>query len=621
MASLIVSTLTSTVATSHLEVPTGIAKTNDFRSLQNHAATNQLITNTSAYTAVDWTRLKGYIIPSDDADLTSGIWTQGWRLFHPATDRYWWLCKQCHLSKRTRGNTLKEVVYLADRTTSGPIQHLRTVHKIDTSGKSTEKKRKRCLDDYCRQGGYDELAEVDNTLAAAFEQHHFKALFYDWVIANNVPFEQLDTPSFHHLLTYLNPRCERHIPSSSTASRTVAILYDKTLGTVTETLQSAITKINVSFDLWTSKNKLALLGLCAHFINNTGNSITSLLALPRQKGRHTGFNVAETVSDIIASFGLQERIGYFTTDNASANEKTLTYLANEHGFERNTRWVRCCGHIFNLVGQAALFGSDSQAFAKEIEDVTIEELELRQWRRKGPIGKLHNIVYWVNRSPQRCERFESLQRRLIAPTRPDGKKETYELVKDVETRWNSFYYSAERACYLRPAIDELLEEEASEYDRYTRKCTASNRPVKRQPPPILKDTLSTDDWAVITRYVEILKPLKDATMALEGHIGGRFGAIWRVLPQYEKILLHFEGLVNQYPINESLRYQNHLQISPLTPATPLPSAAYPPCQTPPSPRSITSALISSLPGKSLMDITINLMIRLCMWLLSSYTLV
>ncbi|KXL50923.1 MAG: hypothetical protein FE78DRAFT_26959 [Acidomyces sp. 'richmondensis'] len=93
----------------------------------------------------------------------------------------------------------------------------------------------------------------------------------------------------------------------------------------------------------------------------------------------------------------------------------------------------------------------------------------------------------------RCKRFESLQQRLIAPNRPDGKKETYELIKDVETRWNSFYYSAERACYLRPAIDELLEEEAVEYDKYTRRCTASNRLVKRQPPPILNDTLSTDD--------------------------------------------------------------------------------------------------------------------------------
>ena len=158
----------------------------------------------------------------------------------------------------------------------------------------------------------------------------------------------------------------------------------------------------------------------------------------------------------------------------------------------------------------------------------------------------------MNRSPQRCERFEALQRQLITEQRPDGKKETYELIQDVETRWNSFYYSAERACYLQPAIDELLMEEQLEYQRYCTRQINNNRPIKRQPPSILSDTLSADDWTVITRYIEILKPLKDATMALEGHIGGRFGAIWQVLPLYERLLLHFEDQVIRYPIAEEL---------------------------------------------------------------------
>lgn len=348
------------------------------------------------------------------------------------------------------------------------------------------------------------------------------------------------------LFSYLNGRSEGNIPSSITTSRTLAILYDKAIGTVTETLRSAITKINFSFDLWTSNNKLALLGLCAHFINIEGKAITTLLALPRQTGRHSGLNTAETISEIIASYGLQDKLGYFTTDNASSNKTCLDYIANEHGFERDKRWVRCSGHIFNLVGQAALFGSDSEAFAEAIETATLEELELQHWRKKGPIGKLHNIVYWVNRSPQRCERFEALQRLHIAPGKPDTKKEVYQAIKDVETRWNSFHHSAERACYLRVAIDELLIEEDTQWRQYCARCEQANREIKRRRPPILSDMLSTNDWAVITQYVAILKPLKDATLALEGHIGGRFGAIWRVLPQYEKVLQHFESLVEQY---------------------------------------------------------------------------
>lgn len=555
MTSVVSSALSSAAATSDLEVPTNIARTDDFRSLQNHAAVDKPLANQSAYEGIDWRRLKGYSIPSDDADITSGVWRQGWRLWKTAEDRYWWLCRRCHLAKRGKGFTTKEPLVLADKTTSGAIYHLKTVHSVDKNGNKIVKKRKGVIDQFYRMAGHDDAAAVDNTLAAAFDKDQFKAYLYDYVIANSVPFEQLDSPQFRRLIGYLNPRVEAVVPSSITVSRTVAICYDKALGVVTETLQSAITKINLSFDLWTSKNKLALLGLCAHFINNDGKSVTTLLALPRQKGRHSGFAIAETVSDIIAQYGLQDRLGYFTTDNAIANEKTMGYIASEHGFERDSRWVRCSGHIFNLVGQAALFGLNNEAFSAAVEDETIEDLEHRLWRRKGPIGKLHNIIYWVNRSPQRWERFEAHQRRLVAPQRPEDKNEVYELIKDVETRWNSFYYSAERACYLRPAIDELLMDERTDYERYCARCERSNRPIKQQPPAILNDTLSDDEWTVITRYIEILKPLKDATLVLEGHAGGRFGAIWQVLPLYERLLEHLEDQVVRYPIAEELLHQ------------------------------------------------------------------
>jgi hypothetical protein len=193
---------------------------------------------------------------------------------------------------------------LADSNTSGPIHHLKTAHGLDKNGNIIDKKRKSVVDDYYRLEGYDDVAAVDNTLAAAFDHCQFKAVLYQWVISDNLSFEQLESPYFKHLISYLNPRASACIPTASTISRTVAICYDRALGVVTETLQSAITKINLSFDLWTSKNKLALLGLCAHFINNDSKSVTTLLALLRQKGRHSGFAIAETVSDIIAQYGL-----------------------------------------------------------------------------------------------------------------------------------------------------------------------------------------------------------------------------------------------------------------------------------------------------------------------------
>ena len=210
--------------------------------------------------------------------------------------------------------------------------------------------------------------------------------------------------------------------------------------------------------------------------------MTTLLALLRQSSFHSGFNLLETISAIISKFGLSNKVGYITTDNASSNETCLQFISNEFGFEYKPKWLRCSGYVFNLVGQAALLGNNSDAFAKEVEDASLEEIELATWRRRGPISKLHNIIYWILRSPHRYERLAALELELIAPTRPASKKEVYDLVRDVETRWNSFDNSAERALYLRLAIDELLLKEKVDYNEYLERCQRRKALLKKAPP-------------------------------------------------------------------------------------------------------------------------------------------
>ena len=56
-----------------------------------------------------------------------------------------------------------------------------------------------------------------------------------------------------------------------------------------------------------------------------------------------------------------------------------------------------------------LFGDGGDSFEDELEDLALEEMLLLQLRRKGPLGKLHNLIYWCVRSPQRNERLMALQ--------------------------------------------------------------------------------------------------------------------------------------------------------------------------------------------------------------------
>jgi hypothetical protein len=53
--------------------------------------------------------------------------------------------------------------------------------------------------------------------------------------------------------------------------------------------------------------------------------------------------------------------------------------------------------------------------------------------------------------------------------------------------------------------------------------------------------------AVITDYIEVFKPLKAATKRLEGRgKGGRFGAIYEVIPVFEFLMAEIEQRLRQY---------------------------------------------------------------------------
>jgi hypothetical protein len=69
---------------------------------------------------------------------------------------------------------------------------------------------------------------------------------------------------------------------------------------------------------------------------------------------------------------------------------------------RNARRLRCLGHVINLAAKAFLFGTEYDAFEKDIKS-TKEKSELLQelklWRKRGPVGRLHNIITYICRSP------------------------------------------------------------------------------------------------------------------------------------------------------------------------------------------------------------------------------
>src|SRR4051794_26107464 len=146
------------------------------------------------------------------------------------------------------------------------------------------------------------------------------------------------------------------------------------------------------------------LGIIVHFIDADYKLQTFLLSLPHISGCHTGVNQSELLKEIIQEFQIQDKIGFFVTDNAENNDTYISDLAVEFSFKKEDARCRCMGHCFNLVGRDLLFGDDPDRFEEDLDEKKEEaEDTMAMWLTKGPVGKLHNFVVWVMISPQRLE--------------------------------------------------------------------------------------------------------------------------------------------------------------------------------------------------------------------------
>jgi hypothetical protein len=65
--------------------------------------------------------------------------------------------------------------------------------------------------------------------------------------------------------------------------------------------------------------------------------------------------------------------------------------------------------MLNLVTHEILFGKDPNTLQEEIQQAKEELKDLELWRKKGPIGKLYNIVKYIRWSGQREQLFEKIQ--------------------------------------------------------------------------------------------------------------------------------------------------------------------------------------------------------------------
>ena len=311
--------------------------------------------------------------------------------------------------------------------------------------------------------------------------------------------------------------------------------------------------MHFTFDLWTSPNHRAFLGVIGHWVDNQGKLHSTVLGLRRFRERHTGENQAIHFWEVATRYKLVDKIGYFTLDNATNNDSALRFVKNYLGeigisFDPVARRLRCFGHVINLVVKAFLWGEDAEVFEAEIitcADLEKEVEELQGWRKKGPLGKLHNVLTWICRTPQRRDRFEE----KVRQNNRGLAVKALSLIRGNSTRWGGDYDSLTRAFELQESIEEFVSAAIRRNQDGERDNT--------QPHALLHDELNSQDWDILRDIMDILQHFRKWQLMHQGR--QHYGQLHDILPAMDELLTHLEDTRQGFDTSERRNATKHIR--------------------------------------------------------------
>ena len=118
-----------------------------------------------------------------------------------------------------------------------------------------------------------------------------------------------------------------------------------------------------------------------------------------------------------------------------------------------------------------------------LDDINIEYRKMAKTHIGTALKAAKAIIAFYNRSMKGTERLTELQEQLSLPK--------HKLLSDCPTRWNSTYYMLTRLLEQKPAITVM--------------CASSDGPSV---------SLSSPEWCMMSKLIQILKPLEEAAREL-----------------------------------------------------------------------------------------------------------
>ena len=184
-------------------------------------------------------------------------------------------------------------------------------------------------------------------------------------------------------------------------------------------INSDVFAASLTVDMWTARNQEGFVGVTCTWISKEFEFKEALILIKQINYPHTGEKICDILFDTIKNWKLESKITCITSDNGSNMIKAIRLLNSKINIFR----IPCASHTLQLsVKKAFKLNEEIQRF----------------------ILRCKRLISFFS-SPKQMENLISAQNYL-------NYEKTYKTIKDVETRWNSTFYSLKRLNVLKDSI-------------------------------------------------------------------------------------------------------------------------------------------------------------------------
>ena len=348
------------------------------------------------------------------------------------------------------------------------------------------------------------------------------------IVRSDLPFSLVENNDFQDFVNYLkrvNGKSQvNDLVSRRTIMRRAEELYNQKKHEMKERLNGFNSKFSVTCDVWTSKNQLSFFGFTIHYIDDDWQMKEELLAFKFLEGEHDGKNLSVAFIDVLEDFGIADRLLGVTADNASNNSTMMAHMESyyhdrypEAGFSVAWNQVECMAHVLNLGAQQIL-----KNFKQPVDKENYE----------AGSDSSDDMVTAVSRLSFLCRkiRLAPKLRRLLEKVCHEKKVKYLVPIIDVVTRWNSTYDMLVRAAEIEDAMSETFH--------------------RHRDRDLINLVLTEADWNCVSQVIEVLAPLKEATLLASKN--GESLMVTNMIPLYDYCTAMLKESLKKFDVHDDI---------------------------------------------------------------------